>query len=150
MSLPAREVLQTAAQGVPRWQRVLAPAMFPLLRAYLGRRLAISSDTVEAGLRTIAASFDEVAERIADSRAFLCGDQFTAADLSFACMAAPILLPAEYGIRLPALEQAPDSARADILRFRAHPAGQFALRLFAQHRAAPLSSSASASSSSSS
>jgi glutathione S-transferase len=130
MSLPAREVLKTAGQGTPWWQRLLAPMLFPMLRRYLNRHLGISRDNVESGLVTIAAIFDEVAARLGDGRVFLCGDRFTAADLSFACMAAPILLPPEYGIRLPLPEEAPAQARADILRFRAHPAGQFALGLF--------------------
>jgi glutathione S-transferase len=82
----------------------------------------------------IAAAFDEAAALLADGRPFLCGARFTAADLSFACMASPVLLPPEYGIRLPPLEQAPPRAQEDVRRFRAHPAGQFALRLFREHR----------------
>ena len=49
-------------------------------------------------------------------------------------MASPVLLPPEYGIRLPPPEQAPPQARADVDRFRQHPAGQFALRMFRNHR----------------
>jgi len=134
MSQPTRVVLQTAAQGVPRWQRLSAPLLFPMMRRYLVQHLAISKANVEIGLNTVNAVFDDVAARLGDGRRYLCGAQFTAADLSFACMAAPVLLPPEYGIRLPRLEQAPLAARADILRFSAHPAGQFALKLFAEHR----------------
>lgn len=134
MTLPAREVMKTAGQGTPPWQRRVAPLLFPLLRRFLGQRLAISSETIEQGLRVIAATFDEVAARLADGRPYLCGSRFTAADLAFACMAAPVLLPPEYGILLPTPETAPISAREDIRRFREHPAGQFALRLFRDHR----------------
>jgi len=134
MSLPAPEVLRTAAQGTPRWERIAAPLFFPMLRRYLNRRLAISRDNVEAGLQRIVTIFDEVAARIGDGRPYLCGARFSAADLSFACMAAPVLLPPEYGIRLPELDQAPIEARKDIQRFRQHPAGQFALRLFKENR----------------
>lgn len=133
-SVPSREVLRTAAQGVPAWERLVAPLLFPLLRAFLDRRLAITPDNVERGAQVIQSSFDAVAARLAGGRAFLCGERFTAADLSFACMAAPILLPAEYGIRLPALEEAPARARPAIERYRRHPAGQFALRLFRENR----------------
>lgn len=130
MHLPVREVLKTAAQNTPRWQRALAPVLFPVMRTYLNRHLAITAEQVQRGLPVIAACFDEVARRLQDGRSYLCGERFTAADLSFACMAAPILLPPEYGIRLPKPEQAPATAQDDIRRFRAHPAGQFALRLF--------------------
>lgn len=135
MALPAAEVLKTAGQGTPPWQRRLAPLLFPLLKRFLTRKLGISSATIAADLRTIAAVFDEVAARLADRRPYLCGTQFTAADLTFACMAAPILLPREYGIRLPDLDAAPASAADDIVRMRAHPAGQFALQLFRSRRA---------------
>lgn len=134
MKLSAGEVLKTAAHGVPRWQRFIAPLLFPLLRYFLGRKLAISPANIEQGLRVIAATFDEVAARLADGRPYLCGDRFTAADLGFACMAAPVILPPEYGIPLPKPDQAPPQAREDIQRFRTHPAGQFALRLFAEQR----------------
>ncbi|HWY26143.1 MAG TPA: glutathione S-transferase [Nevskia sp.] len=134
MNLPAREVLKTAAHGVPAWQRLIAPLLFPLLRFFLNRKLAISSANVDRGVQLIVGIFDEVAARLGDGRPYLCGARFTAADLSFACMAAPVILPPEYGIPLPTPDQAPQPAREDIRRFRAHPAGQFALRLFAERR----------------
>jgi len=131
---PTREVLRTAAQGVPRWQRIVAPMLLPMLRRYLNRHLAISRDNVDKGLRAIEQSFDEVASRLTHGRRYLIGDRFTAADLTFACMAAPILMPPEYGIRLPKLEEVPIASRPDVERFRAHPAGDFALRLFRENR----------------
>ncbi|TJY62971.1 glutathione S-transferase family protein [Sinimarinibacterium sp. CAU 1509] len=131
---PAREVLDIATQGTPRWQQRVAPLLFPMLRIFLRRHLQVSSDAVAQGLQVVTESFDRVAERLSDGRPFLCGDQFTAADLSFACMAAPVLLPRQYGIRLPTLEQTPLAARADVERFCAHPAGQFGLRLFREQR----------------
>jgi len=134
MGQPAREVLQIATQGTPRWQQRVAPVLFPMLRVFLRKHLQVSGETVAQGLGVVTDRFDRVAERLRDGRPFLCGDQFTAADLSFACMAAPVLLPREYGIRLPTLEQTPPAARADVERFCAHPAGQFALRLFREER----------------
>lgn len=136
MDLPTRVVLRTAAQGTPGWQRFLAPMLFPVMRAYLRRHLAISSANVGEGMHAIVSTFDDVAGRLRDGRPFLLGDRFTAADLTFACMAAPILLPPEYGIRLPTFDESPAEARADIARFREHPAGRFALRLFSERRAA--------------
>lgn len=134
MDLPTRIVLRTAAQGTPAWQRALGPVLFPVMRAYLRRHLSISRANVDAGMPTIEAAFDDVARRLADGRPYLLGDRFTAADLTFACMAAPVLLPPEYGIRLPTFEESPLEARADITRFRDHAAGRFALRLFRERR----------------
>ena len=134
LDLPTRIVLRTAAQGTPAWQRALAPLLFPVMRAYLRRHLSISRANVEAGMRAIVGTFDDVAARLRDGRPYLFGDRFTAADLAFACMAAPILLPPEYGIRLPTLEESPPEARAEVARFREHAAGRFALRLFRERR----------------
>src|ERR1043166_629694 len=55
---PTGEVLRTAAQGVPRWQRAVAPLLLPMLRRYLNRHLAISPANVDQGLRAIEACFD--------------------------------------------------------------------------------------------
>lgn len=137
LNAPIREVLETAAQGTPRWQRALAPLLFPAMSRYLVKHLAIYPENVQSGLNAIAESFDAVSAQLSDGRPFLCGDRLTAADITFASMAAPILLPNEYGIRLPTLDAAPSSARADIARFREHPAGQFALWLFKNHRRRP-------------
>lgn len=105
-----------------------------MMLRYLRQHLAISRENVERGLQVISSIFDEVAARISDGRRFLCGSYLSAADITFASMAAPILLPPEYAIRLPTLEEAPLQARADIRRFREHPAGQFALQLFRSAR----------------
>jgi glutathione S-transferase len=135
LSAPAKEVMKTATQLTPRWQQRVGPYFLPLLSVFLGRKLGINSDNVAAGLKIIEEGFDTVAARLESGQRFLVGDQFTAADLSFACMAAPVVLPEQYGIKLPTLDEAPPAARLDILRFRAHPAGQYALKLFAEKAA---------------
>lgn len=132
--MPARDILALAGQGTPRWERVLAPPLFPLLYRFLLHHLGASGEKVGQGARIIAETFDEVSARLADGRRFLCGDRFTAADLTFAALAAPVLWPPEYGVKFPPLDTAPAAARESILRFRAHPAGAFALRLFREHR----------------
>lgn len=139
MVLPAREVLRTAAQNTPAWERAAAPLLFPMMRRFLNTHLGISAEAVAAGSTAITTIFDEVAGLLADGRPYLLGGRFTAADLSFACMAAPVLLPPEYGIRLPTPEEAPPAAQAEVRRWRQHPAGQFALRLFRERRAARIS-----------
>jgi glutathione S-transferase len=137
MTLPARAVLRTAAQNTPAWERAAAPLLFPMMRRFLNTHLGITAEAVAAGHATITALFDEVGARLADGRPYLLGERFTAADLSFACMAAPVLLPPEYGIRLPTLEESPAAAQPEVRAWREHPAGRFALRLYRERRAAP-------------
>jgi glutathione S-transferase len=133
-NLPAHKILKLVGQGVPRWERAVAPPLFSPLFRFLLNRLGASRENVDSGFRVIPETFDFVATRLGDGRPFLCGDRFTAADLTFASLAAPVLWPPEYGIKFPPLDEAPATARDTILQFRAHPAGEFALRLFRQHR----------------
>lgn len=59
---------------------------------------------------------------------------YCAADLSFASLAAPLLLPPQYGAPLPSLERLPSAAVELIKELRATTAGEFGLRLYREHR----------------
>ena len=133
-NLSSRQILKLAGQGVPFWQRTLAQPFFSVLFPILLRTLDVSKENVDKGFPLVAEGFDLVKDRLADGRRFLCGDRFTAADLTFASLGAPVLWPPEYGIKFPPLEEVPANVRETILEFRAHPAGEFALRLFRENR----------------
>jgi glutathione S-transferase len=75
-----------------------------------------------------------VAERLGDRRRYLCGEEFGAADLTFAALSAAVILPPGYGVALPQLSLlAPQTAQL-VERAREHPAGRYALRMFAEER----------------
>jgi len=72
-----------------------------------------------------------------DQNQYLCGDHFTAADLTFAALLAPVMCvtPEEgFGAVLPSIEALDAEARELVEETRAHPAGQFALHMFAEER----------------
>ena len=94
----------------------------------------MNRDRVDQGKAIIDRVFDEVAERLEDGRPYLMGEQFTAADLTFASMAAAVLCPAQYGVELPRPEEFPAKGAQLLQSYRSHPAGVFALRMFEQHR----------------
>lgn len=77
---------------------------------------------------------DPVPERIADGRPYLVGACFSAADLTFAALCAPLLMTPGYGVPLPSLEELPGPFARAVAAFRHHPAGRFALDLYARHR----------------
>ena len=62
------------------------------------------------------------------------GERFTAADLTFAALAAAVVAPPGYGTPLPQLDVLPEPVARDVRAFREHPAGAFALRMFRDHR----------------
>ncbi|HEV8322370.1 MAG TPA: glutathione S-transferase N-terminal domain-containing protein [Myxococcota bacterium] len=121
---------------VGRIERALVRPLFGAVSFLLRRGLDITPVTADRSRGRILAVLDEVGVLLGDGRRFLAGDAFTAADLTFAALAAPMLAPPEYGAPLPRLEDLPPEMRADVERFRAHPAGAFALRLYAEHRRA--------------
>ncbi len=87
-----------------------------------------------APIERVHGVFKDVDERLNDGRRFLVGERFTAADLTFAALAAPVLFPAGYRAAYPALDDVPAAMRAEVLRLRDTDAGRFALRLFLQER----------------
>jgi glutathione S-transferase len=120
--------------GVPDWQRWLLPIVYPVAMRIIDRFLDVTPETAARAEDVVRATFDEVAERLGDGRPFLCGESFTAADLTFAALAAAVLMPPEYGVPLPQPEVLPVSMAAKVNECRSHPAGEFALRMFREER----------------
>jgi glutathione S-transferase len=134
-TLPAvRELQQWALAGVPRWERLFFHASGPMVGIAIRRYLRVDTASAAAALDRVDRVFDDVARRLSDGRSFLLGDRFTAADLTFAALSAPMLLPAGYGSPLPPLEAMPDALAQEVRRLRSHPAGEFADELYREHR----------------
>jgi glutathione S-transferase len=122
--------------GVPAWERRAVPVAFGLVTRVIDRYLEITPESAAESLRVVRSVFDSVAERLSDGRAFLSGDRFSAADLAFAALAAPVIMPREYGVPLPSPDELP-ARMADVVRdLRAHSAGEFALEMYRRERRA--------------
>ena len=120
--------------GVPAWQRRVFPWVYPVAIWGIDRYLGVTPEAADQAEREVRATFDSVAARLSDGRPFLCGDEFTAADLTFASLSAAVLMPPGYGVPLPQPEELP-AAMADVVReLRAHPAGVHALKMFETQR----------------
>ncbi len=123
--------------GVPTFERVMLPVLYPAVYAWIDRHLEITPATADFSLSEVRAVFDAVGERLADGRPYLCGDTFTAADLTFAALSSPVVMPPGYGVLLPPPEEIPPAAAEVVLEMRAHPAGVHALAMFREHRSYP-------------
>ncbi|MEO8631215.1 MAG: glutathione S-transferase family protein [Betaproteobacteria bacterium] len=122
------------SRGVPWLEAALLPVIMPWVVSLIRDRLGITPESAQRSIERVRGIFRDVDERLGDGRRFLVGERFTAADLSFAALAAPVLFPADYRAAYPALEAVPATMREETLRLRDTDAGQFALRLFSEER----------------
>jgi glutathione S-transferase len=120
--------------GVPAWERRVLSLGYPLLIRGIDRYLEITPATAEQSEAEVRSTFDQVARRLEDGRSHLCGERFTAADLTFAALAASVLMPPEYGIPLPQPDELPAPMASVVRELRAHRAGVHALAMFRDHR----------------
>jgi glutathione S-transferase len=133
--LPEKKLLHWVwSRRVPRLEAALVPVIAPLVRRLVRRAYRITPGSVQSSLTRVRAVFQKVGEQISDGRRFLLGERFSAADLTFAALAAPLVFPAECRAVLPTLNALPAEMREEILRLRQTEAGQFALRLYAEER----------------
>ncbi|HUN78595.1 MAG TPA: glutathione S-transferase family protein [Solirubrobacteraceae bacterium] len=132
---PARELaLRVNNQGVPAWEDRAIRAGWPLAQRFVRRVLRIAPGVEVEDEAVVWGELDFVAGLLADGRPYLCGERLGAADLTFAALAAPLVVPPGYGVPLPPVDLLPPALATLVGRVREHPAGRHALMLFAQHR----------------
>jgi glutathione S-transferase len=126
----ARAVNDVMRKHGPAWERKVGPLARPLAVALIRRGLKVDAAGAARSRTALDRTFDEIEARLADGRRYLCGDRMTAADLTFAALAAPLLLPDGYAAFLPEPALLPPAYREVADHFRARPAGQFGVRLY--------------------
>lgn len=135
--LPHRELVVGGFRGkVPGWELGLLSTFYPAVAWLMRRGMRIDTAGANRSLNHITNQLLEVGQRLQDGRRYLVGGRFTAADLTFAALMGTVLWPAEYGVPLPPLEGLPPAFKQQVLAWRQTPAGQFALRLYAEERRA--------------
>lgn len=108
---------------------------FPLMRQMVRRAYDVSASSAASSLAEVRQIFDLVSHRLASDRAYLVGDNFTAADLTFAALAAPALRPKQHPIQLAQVGKINEEMAAVMQELRQTKAGKFALRLYRQRHA---------------
>lgn len=129
--VPAFTALLGSGLG-ERGRGVLARLHTPI-RGLIRRAFRVRPGTrerAEEGIRGVFAMAD--AQRAGSP--YLVGDRFTAADLAFAALSAPLVAPPGYGVELPAVEQLPGGFRDAIAGWRATPSGAAVLAVYERHR----------------
>jgi glutathione S-transferase len=120
--------------GVPKFEALALKATRPIAVRVLKRQLKIDDAGIERSRLVIEDTFDRIAKHLADGRRFLIGDAFSVADLTFASLAAPILLPDKHPTKMPSLGEYGDATRVQITKWRETPAGELGMRLYRDHR----------------
>ncbi len=133
--LANRDADRFIVEGAPRWQARMLMLTRPLAVGMLKRGLKINAAGVARSLTKIEEAFTRVDDILGDGRRYLAGDRFTVADLTFAALAAPILLPEHHPAQKVPLDLLPPEPRAQVLAWRDRPSGRFALRMYAEERA---------------
>jgi glutathione S-transferase len=122
--------------GVPRWEKSLLGIARPLAVRFLRNSLKIDEAGALRSRKKIEATFDRIEQILGDGRRYIAGDRFTVADLTFAALAAPVLVPPNHPTQTFDLELFKAvAARDQIKAWRDRPAGQFGMRLYADERA---------------
>ena len=124
-------------QGVPAWEDRVLRIGLPLFVRLVSRVLDIRPGVEQDDEAVVWRELDRVAGLLSDGRPYLCGERFTAADLTFAALSAPLVMPPDYGVPLPQPEILPAGTARLVRRARTHPAGAHALRMYAAHRRTP-------------
>ncbi|WP_414587992.1 glutathione S-transferase family protein [Scytonema sp. PCC 10023] len=117
-------------QGVPFIEGALFPVVFPPMRSVIRRGFNITAESAAQAYEQIKSIFEQVSELLSDGRTHLIGDSFSAADITFAALAAPAVLPPEQPMSGGNLQELPSKMASEISAFRETPAGAYVLRLY--------------------
>lgn len=117
-------------EGVPWFERLLFPIVFPWMRSNVLQMYTINEATAITAYKSICEAFERVDNLLADGRTYLVGDHFSAADLTFATLAAGVVMPPDYGVAFPDVRELPDSMMTNIQQFRETVGGKFVFRLY--------------------
>ena len=106
------------------------PLIYPLFMLIINSYINPTKDNVESGLQKIRGIIKKTDAMLEHGGPYLLGERFTAADLTLASMMAPLVIPTNYGIRLPKIEELPVAMRPDVEEFINTRTGQYVLFLF--------------------
>jgi glutathione S-transferase len=134
-----RRALTTGASGRARAAyRVLQPVITFGMR----KGLNITPTSKERSRAKVDEVFARVDALLADGRPFLGGDRFGAADLTFAALGAPVVLPpvgyGPVGMDFPTVNDFPAALREEVRPYADRPGGRLILRLYAEERRRPV------------
>ena len=116
-----------------RGERVLRPVVEKPILLAIERGLRLSPGLRESLFEKLMKSFDEVGQKL-EGKKYFVGDSFSAADLAFAALVSPCVLPPEQPFPFPPLASLPVGMQKQIEAFRGTRAGTHALQMYREER----------------
>ena len=133
--LPHRKIMiRPLTDGTPGYETLAVRLAYPVFAWFLRKVLGLSASVAQESHGKILTAVQNVDARLADGRKYLVGDRFSLSDMAFANALAPLVLPDPYAALLPAFAEMPPVLRSLITEIQSRPAGQFALRIYRDHR----------------
>jgi glutathione S-transferase len=130
----ARIIQPLWCEGVPWYERIFFPLVFRRMRSIVFEMYNINAESAKAAHQCICQIFETVENLLADGQIYLVGERFSAADLTFATLAAAVVLPDNYGVKPPVLSNLPSALAANIEVFRETIVGKLVLNLYSEHQ----------------
>ncbi|MBE9039255.1 glutathione S-transferase family protein [Oscillatoriales cyanobacterium LEGE 11467] len=129
-------LLRAWGQGTAGYEKIALAIALPVMRSAVRRAYQPTAAGAATAYREIESLFDRVGEQLADDRPFLVGEHLSAANISFAALAAPILLPERHPIKATKTEKIkmPSVMLQEVEKCRQTAAGQYGLRLYREYR----------------
>ena len=118
----------------PSIEKIKAIFAFPKIPQILKQFYNITPATKDAALQEIREIFALVSKELDSDRKYLVGNSLTAADLTFAALSSPILLPSNHPFYDSQLSKLSSERIATIEELRATPAGKLVMNMYREHR----------------
>jgi glutathione S-transferase len=134
LRLPRAQLAELLGKDAPNWEKRVARIATPVIGGMIRRGLKVNPPEVKRSKEMVETIFGEVEDLLKDGRRYLTGDKFTAADLTFAALAAPVIYPDRYATYAVPLTELPPAITDVVEHYRKTPAGAFAMRMYAEHR----------------
>jgi glutathione S-transferase len=129
------QLMRFSATGLAPDQQRRLRRMLPGIARVLRTVFKIGPQTHERCARRADEELAFVSQRLSDGRPYLAGERFTAADLTFAALASPLLMPPGYGGAAFTIPPVPLELADEVARWRETAAGRHGIAIYRDRRA---------------
>ena len=118
----------------PLTEKIKSILAFPKIPQLLKQFYNITPETKDAALKDIREVFATVSNKLSSGKQYLVGDSLSAADITFAALASPILRPPNHPVYSSELSKMSPERLSVVEELRSTPAGELALRMYREQR----------------